>query len=278
MKYYQAQFHIKPYREVVSDLLVAMLGECGFEAFVPTEGGFVGYVQQKDYKEEEVRKIVADYSDYEITFSVEEAPDEDWNQTWEEEGFEPVVIDKLVCVHDTKHQNVPSCQYDIIINPRMAFGTGTHPTTQQILRQLCSMHIDGRRVIDAGCGTGVLGLLCMKCGAKEVFAYDIDEWSVENAKINARLNDIYSINIEEGDASVLPQSGDYDLLIANINRNILLNDMERFTRALKKGGKLLLSGFYETDAPLLIEKGKELGFALEKQSTQEGWTMLLLHL
>ena len=277
MKYYQAEFTITPYREVISDLLVAMLGECGFEAFVPTDKGFVGYIQQKDYRKEEVEKIVADYPDHKITYSVSEAPDEDWNQTWEEEGFEPVILDDLVCVHDTRHADFPSCRYDIIINPRMAFGTGTHPTTQQILRHLCEMKMEGLRVVDAGCGTGVLGLLCAKRGAKEVFAYDIDEWSAENTKINAELNDVQNIIIKEGDSHVLPQTADYDLLIANINRNILLGDMERFAHALKMGGQLLLSGFYEADVPMLVEKGKELSFRLLKQSGQEGWAMVVLN-
>ena len=277
MKYYQAEFHIKPYRETVSDLLIASLGECGFEAFVPMDDGFVGYVQQKDYKEEDVAEAVASFNnDYDIVYSVVEAPDEDWNQAWEEEGFEPILLDHLVCVHDTRHTDLPSCRYDIIINPRMAFGTGTHPTTQQILQQLCQMDLKGRSVIDAGCGTGVLGLLCLKREAKEVFAYDIDSWSVENTNINADLNGLTNIIVREGDASVLPQTGEYDLLIANINRNILLNDMPRFAKALKPDGRLLLSGFYESDCPLLIKKGKELGFELQKQSVHEDWAMLLL--
>ena len=276
MRYYQAEFHISPYREVVADLLTATLAASGFEAFLPTEDGFVGYVQQKDYDEEEVRHIVDGYKqNYTITYNVTEAPDEDWNQQWEEEGFEPIVLEDLVCIHDTRHENVPKCKYDIIINPRMAFGTGTHPTTQQILRILCMIPMEELRVIDAGCGTGVLGLLCLKRGAKEVFAYDIDSWSVENTKINAELNGLHSIIIKEGDSCVLPQTNNYDLLIANINRNILLNDMLRFTKALKPGAHLLLSGFYEADVPMLIHKGEELGFRLEKQSTQDGWAALL---
>lgn len=278
MKYFEVTFCVSPYSEDACDILSASLAESGFETFVPTEQGITAYVQQALFDESALKDAIEQYPlpDYTIRYEVNVAPDEDWNQAWEEEGFEPIVLDNLVCVHDTKHTEVPECRYDIIINPRLAFGTGTHPTTQQILRQLCAMKMEGLRVVDAGCGTGVLGLLCAMRGAKEVFAYDIDEWSAENTKINAELNGIQHIIIKEGDSSVLPQETDYDLLIANINRNILLGDMGRFAQALKTGGKLLLSGFYETDVPLLVEKGKELGFRLEKQSAQDGWAMLLL--
>ena len=278
MKYYEVTFCVSPYNEDACDILSALLADCGFETFVPPEQGITAYVQQAVFDESALKDTIEQYPlpDYTIRYEVSEAPDEDWNQAWEEEGFEPIILDDLVCVHDTKHTDVPACRYDIIINPRMAFGTGTHPTTQQILRQLCQMSLEGLRIIDAGCGTGVLGFLALKCGASEVFAYDIDEWSVENTKINAELNGLTNIVIKEGDASMLSQTADYDLLIANINRNILLGDMPRFAQALKTNAQLLLSGFYEADAPLLIEKGKELGFELEKQTCENGWAMLLL--
>lgn len=278
MKYYKLEFRVEPLSEEACDVLSALLADAGFETFVPSEQGLTAYVQQQLYDEEAVKGIADNFlmPDCSITFTCEEAPDEDWNETWEAEGFEPIVLDDLVCVHDTHHPAPTACRYDIIVNPRMAFGTGTHPTTQQILRQLCEMPLEGMRIIDAGCGTGVLGFLCLKRGASEVFAYDIDEWSVENTRINAELNNIYNIKVCEGDASVLPQTADYDLLIANINRNILLADMPRFAQALHKGGLLLLSGFYESDIPQLMEKGKELGFEMEKQTQQEGWGMILL--
>ena len=278
MKYFEVKFTITPFDEITSDMLTALLGDAGFEAFVPEEDGMLAYVQQKDYDDDETRRIVSGFEGHDISYTVSEAPDEDWNQTWEEEGFEPIVMDDLVCIHDTRHTDVPSCTYDIVINPRMAFGTGTHPTTRQILRQLCVMSLESKRIIDAGCGTGVLGLLCSMRGASEVFSYDIDEWSVENTRVNAELNHIYNIKVQEGDAAVLPQNGTYDLLIANINRNILLADMPRFAKALHQGGQLLLSGFYEKDAMSLIEKGRLLGFELERQNSEDGWAMLLLRL
>ena len=278
MKYYKVEFRVEPRSEEACDVLSALLADEGFETFVPGEQGLTAYVQQQLYDEEAVRGIVDNFlmPDCNISFTCEAAPDEDWNETWEAEGFEPIVIDSLVCVHDTNHPAPKTCDYDIIVNPRMAFGTGTHPTTQQILRQLCSMDLEGLRVVDAGCGTGVLGFLCAKRGASEVFAYDIDEWSVSNTLVNAELNNIYNIKVCEGDSAVLPQDGEFDLLIANINRNILLGDMPRFANALREGGRLLLSGFYEADAQSLIDRAREFGLEPEKSSQQSSWALLLL--
>ena len=280
MKYYQVEFKLKPHSEEACDVLSSLLADIGFEAFVPVEGGLMGYVQQSLFDEEQLNHVVSDFilPDVEISARREEAPDEDWNQTWENEGFEPVVVDDLLCVHDANHSDVPHCRHDIIINPRMAFGTGTHATTRQILTQLCSMDLRGKRVVDAGCGTGVLSILAAQCGASEVFAYDIDEWSVENTRINAELNEIKNIIVREGDAGVLPQDSDFDLVVANINRKILLNDMPRFVRALMPEDRLLLSGFYVADIALLADKGKELGMEIETERQADGWAMLLLRL
>ncbi|MDE7166671.1 MAG: 50S ribosomal protein L11 methyltransferase [Bacteroidaceae bacterium] len=278
MKYYEVKFSLSPYSEDAGDVLSALLADIGFETFSPSADGLTAYIQQSLFKEEELRGLVEEFifPAVSISYRVEEAPDEDWNQTWENEGFAPIVIDDLLCVHDTKHTDVPPCRYDIIINPRMAFGTGTHPTTRQILHHLCNTPLQGKRIVDAGCGTGVLGILCALRGAQHIFSYDIDSWSVENTRINAQLNQVENLTVREGDVCVLPQEGDYDLLVANINRNILLSDMPQFARTLTSDGRMLLSGFYEADAPMLIEKGKDLGFSPELQQSAEGWAMLLL--
>lgn len=278
MKYYQVNFSIHPYSEAASDVLSALLADIGFETFVPSENGVVAYIQQKTYNEQDISAITSTFvlPLYTITYQTEAVQEEDWNQTWETEGFTPIILDSLICIHAPQHTNVPSCQYDIIINPRMAFGTGTHPTTQQILRQLTAMELQGLRVIDAGCGTGVLGFLASMRGAKEIFSFDIDNWSVENTRLNAELNHITNLEVEEGDASILKHKHDYDLLIANINRNILLNDIPRYAAALNNNAQLLLSGFQENDIPMLLNKCKEYNFNLKQQTSIDGWSMLLL--
>ena len=278
MKYYKVDFTVHPFSQEACDVLSALLADIGFETFVPTSDGITAYVQQTILDKDAMQAVINDFiiPDISISHDISEAPDENWNQRWEQEGFQPIILDDIVCVHDTSHTDVPQCRYDIIINPRMAFGTGTHPTTQQILRQLCKMNLCDLRVIDAGCGTGVLGLLCSMRGAVDVFSYDIDSWSAENTLINAKLNGIHNIEVRCGDASVLPQNGDRDLLIANINRNILLADMPRFARSLRTGAHLLLSGFYESDIPMLQSAASDLGFVPVLQTVSDTWAMLML--
>lgn len=278
MKYYKVDFSIRPCQETACDVLMSLLADIGFESFLPTDEGLVGYVQQTLFDEPALQGVTEGFilPGFVIEYKVSEAPDEDWNLRWEQDGFSPIVLGTELCVHDTRHTDVPACRYDITINPRMAFGTGTHPTTQQVLHQLLDMELEGLRVIDAGCGTGVLGLLASMRGASEVLSYDIDNWSVENTRVNAGLNGIGNLDVREGDASVLDEVRDFDLLVANINRNILLADLPRFVRALKPRAQMLLSGFYEADVPLLVEEAGTLGFCLLRQTVVEGWAMIVM--
>lgn len=277
MKYYEVRFTIRPMSEDGADILAALLADTGFETFETTTEGLTGYVQQGFWNRETVDDVLASFPlPAQISYICEEAPDENWNQVWEDEGFVPVILDNLVCVHDTKHLDVPACRYDILINPRMAFGTGTHPTTQMILRLLTELNLADKRVIDAGCGTGVLGILVLKRGAQSVFAYDIDEWSVENSRTNFAINGFDRIEVAWGDASVLEQKTDYDLLIANINRNILLADMEQFHQALKQDGELILSGFYAQDIPLLEAEAQKHNRQVLEKRTLNDWALLHL--
>lgn len=278
MKYYEVSFHIIPMTEVAGDILSALLGEVGFETFSTTDTGVDAFVQQTMWNEDAVNQVLVDFplADVKITYSVQEAPDEDWNQAWEE-TFRPINLDKLVCIHDHRFPADEGVQYDICINPRLAFGTGSHQTTRMLLRALTSMELKGKRVIDAGTGTGILAILCAMREAKDVFAYDIDEWSVNNALENAALNNCgEQILIRLGDASVLEDVCQRDLLIANINRNILLADMPRFVETLNKGGRLLLSGFYVSDAQALLDAASAFGFQLEQQWTDEEWCALCM--
>ena len=277
MKYYEVEFTITPTNSIAQDVLSALLAEVGFEAFESTDNGLNGYVQQQLWDEKALKECINSFPlSNDLSYIIKEVPDEDWNQKWEEEGFEPIVLEDKLCIHDTKHTNVPKCQYDIVINPRMAFGTGTHPTTQMILQTLLTTDLNGKNVIDAGCGTGVLGIIASKRGANEILAFDIDEWSTENATTNFKLNNISNATIMHGDASVLSDKQDYDILIANINRNILLHDMQRYISALRKGGELILSGFYTSDVQLLVDKAASYGLAVKETRESSAWCLLRL--
>ena len=279
MKYYEVIFSIKPFLEAYSDVLSASLAEIGFESFIPTDMGLSAYIQQTVFEEEKLKSTIGEFpiDGIQINFEVKEAEYEDWNAVWEEEGFHPIVIDDSIVIHDVKHTDVPTLPYDIIISPKLAFGTGSHQTTRMILRELAKMDMKDKKVIDAGTGTGILSIMCIKRGASAVFAYDIDEWSVENTKDNLLLNGIHNqITIEEGDASVLSKTDNTDLLIANINRNILMNDLHVFCNKLKAGGQLLLSGFYTEDIPFLLDAAQKEGLSMIKKESDENWCMLLL--
>lgn len=300
MKYYEVKCSLQPFSEAAADLFSAMLAEIGFESFSQTEDGVTAYIQQSEWDEDRMRQAVQDFylPDVSISYVCSEAPDEDWNQVWEEEGFQPICLSLapsqgggMIIVHDVKHTDVPKARYDIVITPRMAFGTGSHQTTRLILRTLASLDLEGKHVIDAGTGTGILAIMAVKRGAANVFAYDIDEWSVENAKDNLLLNRIVfsdlknlkdfkdlrdsKVKVAIGNSSVLEGQPEADLLIANINRNILLQDLPRFAKALKPKGQMILSGFYLSDVPVLVEAALQQGFSLLKQESEEEWAMLL---
>lgn len=301
MKYYEVKFHIVPASDVASDILSALLADEGFEAFEPISDGLLAWVQQSQFSVEGVDGVLEAFPlpDTSIKFSVSEAPDENWNQQWEQEGFRPIVIQDdeaagglvQICIHDTSHEDVPQANYDICINPCQAFGTGSHETTRMILRQLLDMPLSGRRVVDAGTGTGILAIMCRMLGASYVLAYDIDEWSVRNAQSNLLLNGIEDgVDVLLGDNSVLLEKAEEEdgtiiptvselppsLLIANINRNILLADMPTFACSLEEDGELLLSGFYTQDVPVLLEEAAKCGMVLKKQMKDSNWALLLL--
>lgn len=303
MKYFEVTFHIVPYNGDTADVLCALLADEGFEAFDTSDNGLKAWIQQQCYSAECMDRAIEamPFPDAKITYSVSEAPDENWNRRWEEDGFKPIVIyddatdceassHALVIIHDIMHPDVPRAEYDICISPCQAFGTGSHETTRMILRQLLSMPMRDRHVIDAGTGTGILAIFCRMLGAESVLAYDIDDWSVRNAQENMLLNGITNgVEVLLGDSSVLSLSCQSNgkscscasfrqasLLIANINRNILLADIHVFAECLADDAELLLSGFYVSDIPLLLAEAKKYGFSLSHQAEDHDWAMLLL--
>lgn len=282
MKYYVANFDIECAEELLQparELLSAAACEAGFEAFEDTDNGIAGYVQRQLYDKEALDAAIADYmpEGTRVTYNIEEVPDQDWNQDWEDQGFEPIGVSDHLVIYDAKHTDMSMFAGDdgvmrIFIEARNAFGTGTHQTTRMILRRLLGMDLTGKSVLDCGCGTGILGIVALRLGANRVLGYDIDEWSSENAKHNAALNGVDNLDVLLGDASVLDGvKEEFDVVIANINRNILLNDMTAFRSHLKTGGRLILSGFYETDVPMLEQVAKSNGLTIIDVVTDEEW-------
>lgn len=282
MKYYVANFDIECADEMLQparELLSAAACEAGFEAFEDTDNGIAGYVQRQLYDKEALDAAIADYmpEGTQVTYNIEEVPDQDWNQDWEDQGFEPIGVSDHLVIYDAKHTDMSMFAGDdgvmrIFIEARNAFGTGTHQTTRMILRRLLGMDLTGKSVLDCGCGTGILGIVALRLGANRVLGYDIDEWSSENAKHNAALNGVENLDVLLGDASVLNGvKEEFDVVIANINRNILLNDMTAFRSHLKTGGRLILSGFYETDVPMLEQAAQSNGLTIIDVVTDEEW-------
>jgi len=285
MKYKEVSFTVSCPQELLQtarELLADMAGDAGCESFVDTDEGLNGYVQNELYDADALAASVADFplQDTTITYTVADAEDKDWNAAWEEEGFEPIVIDDRVIVYDASHTTLNQLSsyigehhpITIGIDAKLAFGTGTHETTRMIIANLLKMELEGTRVLDCGCGTGILGIAASMLGAHEVTAYDIDEWSVENTKHNAEINGIGNLSVYHGNSSVLSHiSGLYDVVIANINRNILLDDMPRFKEMMKGSATLILSGFYEADVPILAEKAKECGLVITSTTVENDW-------
>lgn len=285
MKYLVAKFKINAgddMMQICRDLLADCAAEAGFESFEETEQGIDAYVQKDLFEQEVLDKNLHNFpiENTTISYSIDDAEDKDWNQEWEERGFDPICVDDQILIYDAKHPELhPTTSPDHIeigIEAKLAFGTGNHETTRMIVSTLLNNNLYKKRVLDCGCGTGILGIVAAKLGASKVVGYDIDEWSVENAKHNAKLNGIDNMEVYFGNASVINHiSGVFDIILANINRNILLNDMKTFRSVLNDEGLLILSGFYEEDVPTLLAKAQELGLQEIGKRTDNNWTCLV---
>ncbi|CAM4408304.1 50S ribosomal protein L11 methyltransferase [Zobellia roscoffensis] len=252
-----------------SDILIAELGEVDFESFVENEEGVLAYIQKNDWNENILEAVeILDNELFKVEFSIKEIEQENWNATWEE-NFEAIqVADK--CVVRAPFHEKPNVQYDIVIEPKMSFGTGHHETTHMMLQFILENDFDGKDVLDMGSGTGVLAILTAMKNAKHIDAIDIDNWCYLNAKENVERNECDHISVFEGDASLLGERK-YDTIIANINRNILLADIPVYAENLKENGTLFLSGFYEEDIPLISETCVKSGLKFEKNLQKNNW-------
>ena len=318
MKYFEVEFTILPFSTDAADLLAAIAGEAGFETFEETSTGLMGYIQQDLLDVSTLQTSLNDFpfEGISISYDIRPAEDRDWNEQWEQEGFEPIVVKcgmrnveggmrnvegPVIVIHDGRHlpEAMPTGAIPIEIDAKLAFGTGTHETTRMICSELISFHIPHStfhnqepsfhiphstfhktRVLDCGTGTGILSICALKLGAAEAIGYDIDEWSVDNARHNAVINQVDDrFTSLQGDASILNKvEGNFNLVLANINRNILLADMESFRGKMAPGASLILSGFYTEDCEMLIEKAKTLGLKLTKQKEDQNWACLVFSL
>ncbi|MEZ7915931.1 MAG: 50S ribosomal protein L11 methyltransferase [Polaribacter sp.] len=269
--YIEYNFTFSP-KEPISEILIAELGNVGFESFVETENGVTGYIQKTDWNAEILADVfVLNSDEFSIEYNQNEVPQTNWNAEWEK-NFEPIQVDDLVSIRAPFHEN-PNLKYDIVIEPKMSFGTGHHETTHMMVQHLLQLDLENKKVLDMGCGTGILAIFAEMKGAKPLDAIDIDNWCYENSVENVTRNNCDNISVYEGDATLLVDKK-YDVIIANINRNILLMDMKVYTNCLQEGGILLLSGFYEQDIPVIDAEVIKYGLKLEKFIQRNNWVAL----
>lgn len=282
MKYKIADFKIActlELTQIAKDLLPDLMGEIGFESFEDTPDGLKGYIPADLLDTNSLKQVLETFplEDVNITYTLSDTEDKNWNEAWENTGFAPINIDNQVLVYDARTGRKPAGDslINIGIEAKQAFGTGTHETTRMMIGAMLQLSLRGKRVLDCGCGTGILGIAALKLGAEAVVGFDIDEWSVENTQHNAAINEVDNIEVFHGDAHVLSHvSGVFDVVLANINRNILLNDMPTYLEIMNAGSVLIISGFYEEDVKLLDEKANSLGLVKTSQKTDNHWCCL----
>ncbi len=273
MRYTRVNFTYNPPTETVRDVLSATLAEVGFNAFMDKETVLEAYIPSEIYRAEEVDRILAEFPmESIISYEAEEMEDRDWNEEWEKNYFQPIAIHNKLCIHSSFHEPEGNYPYRIMIDPKMSFGTGHHQTTQLMLEELLNMDLTGKTVLDMGCGTGVLAILASMKGAIGITAIDIDEWAYSNAVENARLNNIQNITVKQGGAELLVKDKNmYDVITANISRNILLEDIPTYAKVLKRHGWLFISGFYQHDIPLLKTVSEEVGLTFQHTTEMGEW-------
>ncbi len=257
------------------DVLVAKLNEINFESFSEDSNGLKAYVPTELLDIDAMNNIFSEISDFtELSFSIKKIQEKNWNENWEK-NYSPVFINNNCVIRADFHQSFTDIEYQIIINPKMSFGTGHHETTSLIINEMFNIDFNDKSVLDMGCGTGILSILASKLGAKQLVAIDFDKWAFKNAKENAILNDVSNIDFIYGDVNDIGKSR-YDVVLANINRNVLINDIEAYVACMQISAEILLSGFLEEDIPFLLKKAEELSLELVVSKNKNKWQMLHL--
>lgn len=275
MNYYEVSFtYTSPMEEdIVRDILASELGEIGFESFTENNGGLQGYIPDTLYNVETLHAKLSAFplENVTIRYTAQAIENKDWNEEWEKNYFKPIRIGRECLIRASFHQPEPGYTYSIVIDPRMAFGTGNHETTYLMIREMLKSDLTGKEVLDMGCGTAVLAILARLKNAGRVVGIDIDEWAYRNALDNIRLNQTSDIQIALGGADKIQDFGTFDLIYANINRNILLNDIWLYKKAMKPGALLYMSGFYVEDIPHIESECQRNGLTLLSYMEKNRW-------
>ncbi|GGI28501.1 50S ribosomal protein L11 methyltransferase [Pedobacter mendelii] len=271
MQYIKAIFKFKSIEDYQQDLLISDLADLGFDTFEDSEGGFTGFVIKENFNEQELKQLLINYAeDFQTNYTLEGVADENWNAEWEK-NFSPLIIDDVCYVRATFHEPQPSYPYEIVIDPKMAFGTGHHQTTTMMMQYLLAGDIKDKSILDMGCGTGILAILASKLGAKNLMAIDYDDICFESTIENATLNHVENLSALCGSKEVIPDE-QYDIILANINRNILLDQISRYTEVLKPEGKIFFSGFYlDPDLGMITAECAKYGIKYIDHKQNSDW-------
>ncbi len=277
MKYLEITFTYNAADNYIGDVLASELAEIGFESFVQSNNQTVAFVQRNNFSENELQHLLDEFPfEVNITYQINEVEEKNWNEEWEKNFFEPIIIENQCVIHSTFHADFPQARYEIIIDPKMSFGTGHHETTRLMIGEIIKMEVKGKKVLDMGCGTAVLAILASMRGAESVLAIDIDEWCTENSLENIGLNNVKGITVKTGNASLLADEH-FEIILANINRNILLEDIKTYANCLPHGGKLFMSGFYREDIPVIETELNKNNIRLIKFEEKNNWVLVEAH-
>lgn len=272
MDYIELKCEITPFNEAVAQILITELGELGYDSFTENDDSIDAYITEDLFNIDAVKAISLDYLpelNVKLNYTYKTVISQDWNAVWES-NFQPVIISDQVVIRASFHTNTPKVPYDIVIDPKMSFGTGHHSTTSLMVQSILESDIENKRVLDMGCGTSLLAILASKRGAKMVDAIDIDEWPYKNSLENIKNNEAKNVSVFLGDASLL-EGKKYDIVLANINRNILLNDMKSYVACLPQHGNLIMSGFYTEDLKFIQEEAEKNGLTYLNHKVDNNW-------
>ena len=261
--------------EELAEILIAELGELGFDSMMETDHGLEAYIDASSYDEQATIAIFEKYGDpFSVTFDIEKVAKINWNEEWEKH-YDPITVEDSILVRASFHQVEKPYPIEIVVDPKMSFGTGHHATTWLMMKNQLKIQFQQKKVMDAGCGTGILSILSEKLGASGVTAFDIDEWSIRNSTENLRLNACEHVDLDLGSVERLILPDNFDVILANINKNVLMQELSAYSEHLKKGGSLLISGFYKTDEQELIDKAASTNLTLQDRGNKDTWSCLI---